>query len=71
MTSLLGSLRRKRVLVIAGAAVLAVGLGTSAAIWGPELFASGQPAKATNTASSTGKAGASAKELPARLQQVP
>ncbi|MGH3824309.1 MAG: PsbP-related protein [Pseudonocardiaceae bacterium] len=62
MTSLLGSLRRRRVVVIAVGVVLALGLGTSAAILGPELFASGQPAKAANT---TDKEDTSAKSLPA------
>jgi hypothetical protein len=55
------AMSKKRASVIAVGAVLAVGLGTSAAIWGPELFASGQPAK---TAGTTDKAGASAKALP-------
>lgn len=65
MTSLLDSLRRRRVVVIAVGVVLAIGLGTSAAILGPQLFKSGQPSKATNTASNTGQADASAKALPA------
>lgn len=75
MTSLLDAVRKKRVLVIAGAAVLAVGLGTSAAVWGPELFASSLPAKAANTsnaanaASGPGKADTSTKALPVGFSQ--
>ncbi len=65
MTSLLDSLRRRRVAVIAVGVVLAIGLGTSAAILGPQLFTPDQPSKATSTASSTGQADTSAKELPA------
>lgn len=61
MTSLLDSLRRKRVAVIAVGVVLAIGLGTSAAILGPELFASDQPSKAANT---TDKEDSSDKSLP-------
>jgi hypothetical protein len=62
MTSLLNSLRRRRVVVIAVGVVLAVGLGTSAAILGPELLTSEQPAKAANT---TDKDDASSEVLPA------
>ena len=75
MTSLLDAMRKRRVAVIAVAAVLAVGLGTSAAIWGPELFASSLPGKTTNTANSantadaTDKADASAKALPVGFSQ--
>ena len=61
MTSLLASLRRRRVVVIAVGVVLAVGLGTSAAILGPELFKSAQPAKTANT---TNKENTSDKSLP-------
>jgi hypothetical protein len=66
LAGLLGAMNKKRASVIAVGAVLAVGLGTSAAIWGPELFASGQPAKTAKTAGTTDKdkAGASAKALP-------
>jgi hypothetical protein len=76
MTSVLDAVRKRRVAVIAVGAVLAVGLGTSAAIWGPELFASSLPGKATNTANSastgntTGKAADTpAKALPAGFSQ--
>lgn len=72
MASLLGAVSKKRALVIAVGAVLAVGLGTSAAIWGPELFASGQPAKAANAAnaaSTPDKADASTKALPVGFSQ--
>jgi hypothetical protein len=53
MSGLFDAVRKRRMLVIATGVVLAAGLGTSAAIWGPELVASGQPAKTANTASTT------------------
>src|SRR5919199_914991 len=66
MTGLFDAVRKSKSRML----VLAAGLGTSAAIWGPEFFAPGQPAKAANTASSTDKAadGAS-KALPAGFSQ--
>lgn len=72
MTGLLGAMRgnKKRMLVVATGVVLAAGLGTSAAVWGPEFFASGQPAKAANAASAPDKASdASSKALPAGFIQ--
>lgn len=67
MTSLLDSLRQKRVAVIAVGVVLAVGLGTSAAIMGPDLFTPDQPAKAANT---TDKEDASAQSLPVGFSKL-
>ena len=70
MAGLLEAMRKKRMLVIATGVVLAAGLGTSAAIWGPEFFAAGQPAKAANAASTTDKtSNTSAKALPAGFSQ--
>jgi hypothetical protein len=70
MTGLLDAMRKRRMLVIATGVVLAAGLGTSAAIWGPEFFAAGQPAKAANAANSTDKtSNTSAKALPAGFSQ--
>ncbi len=70
MTGLLDAMRKRRMLVIATGVVLAAGLGTSAAIWGPEFFAAGQPAKAANAAGSTDKtSNTSAKALPAGFSQ--
>jgi hypothetical protein len=70
MTGLLDAMRKRRMLVIATGVVLAAGLGTSAAIWGPEFFAAGQPAKAANAASTTDKtSNTSAKALPAGFSQ--
>ncbi len=50
MTKLLNAVRSRRVLVIAVGVVLAAGLGTSAAILGPELLSADQ---ATNEAATT------------------
>jgi PsbP len=50
MNNLWDAIRRRRVLVIIGL-LLAVGLGTSAAVFGPRLFTGNQPAQAANTAS--------------------
>ena len=70
MTGLLDAMRKRRMLVIATGVVLAAGLGTSAAIWGPEFFAASQPAKAANAASTTDKtSNTSAKALPAGFSQ--
>jgi hypothetical protein len=72
MTGLFDAVRKSksRMLVLAIGVVLAAGLGTSAAIWGPEFFAPGQPAKAANTASGTDKAAdAASKALPAGFSQ--
>ena len=70
MAGLLDAMRKRRMLVIATGVVLAAGLGTSAAIWGPEFFAAGQPAKAANAASTTDKtSNTSAKALPAGFSQ--
>ncbi|MGH3841902.1 MAG: PsbP-related protein [Pseudonocardiaceae bacterium] len=69
------AVRKRRMLVITVGAVVAVGLGTSAAVWGPELFASSLPGKTTNTANSantpnaTDKTDAPAKALPAGFSQ--
>jgi hypothetical protein len=70
MTGLLAAMRKRRMLVIATGVVLAAGLGTSAAIWGPEFFTAGQPAKAANAANATDKSSnTSAKALPAGFSQ--
>lgn len=70
MTGLLDAMRKRRMLVIATGVVLAAGLGTSAAIWGPEFFAAGQPAKAANAANNTDKtSNTSSKDLPAGFSQ--
>ncbi len=70
MSGLFDAVRKRRMLVIAIGVVLAAGLGTSAAIWGPELVASGQPAKTANTASTSDKASNTAPQgLPAGFSQ--
>jgi hypothetical protein len=70
MAGLLDAMRKRRMLVIATGVVLAAGLGTSAAIWGPEFFAAGQPSKAANAASSPDKtSNTAAKALPAGFSQ--
>ena len=70
MTGLFDAMRNRRMQVAAIGVVLAAGLGTSAAIWGPEFFAAGQPAKPANAASSTDKASDVAnKALPAGFSQ--
>ena len=67
MNKLWDAMRRRRMLVIIGL-LLAVGLGTSAAIFGPRLFTRDQPAQAANTAnaaaSSTNKTNASTTSKP-------
>ncbi|MGB8994468.1 MAG: PsbP-related protein [Pseudonocardiaceae bacterium] len=71
MNNLWNALRRRRVLVIIGL-LLAVGLGTSAAIFGPRLFTGIQPGQATktaNTANATNKADSSAKSTPAGFSE--
>jgi hypothetical protein len=65
MSGLLKAVRGKRGAVIALGVVLALGLGTSAAIWGPELFMHDQQTKTAKTANTTDKADPSAKDLPA------
>lgn len=52
MNNLWNAIRKRRVIVIIGL-LLAVGLGTSAAIFGPRLFTSKQPAQAANTTNAT------------------
>src|SRR4051794_37772593 len=70
MSGLFDVARKRRTLVIAVGVVLAAGLGTSAAIWGPELVASGQPAKTANTASANDKSSnPAAQALPAGFSQ--
>ncbi|MGH3539273.1 MAG: PsbP-related protein [Pseudonocardiaceae bacterium] len=54
MNNLWNAIRKRRVIVIIGL-LLAVGLGTSAAIFGPRLFTSKQPAQATNATNATNK----------------
>jgi hypothetical protein len=71
MTNLWAAIRRRRVLVIIGV-LLAVALGTSAAIFGPELFTRDQPAQAANTANTANaanKAAASTKLRPAGFSE--
>ncbi len=63
MNDLWNAIRSRRVLVIIGL-LLAVGLGTSAAIFGPRLFTGNQPSQAANTANTTNKTDASAKSKP-------
>jgi hypothetical protein len=63
MNDLWNAIRSRRVLVIIGL-LLAVGLGTSAAIFGPRLFTGNQPSRAANTANTTNKTDASAKSKP-------
>ncbi|HET9257738.1 MAG TPA: hypothetical protein VFO16_21415 [Pseudonocardiaceae bacterium] len=66
MAGLLGAASKKRTVIVAAGLVLAAGLGTSAAVWGPQLFTSAQPAKAANTATSgADKTDPAAKALPA------
>jgi hypothetical protein len=66
MADLWNALRTRRVLVIVLGVLLAVGLGTSAAIWGPGLFARDRPAQATKTAN---QADASRKSKPAGFSE--
>lgn len=54
MNNLWNAIRKRRVIVIIGL-LLAVGLGTSAAIFGPRLFTSKQPTQATNATNATNK----------------
>jgi hypothetical protein len=66
MNNLWDAIRKRRVLVIIGL-LLAVGLGTSAAIFGPRLFTGNQPAQAAdaaNTANATSKTDGSATSKP-------
>jgi len=63
MNNLWNAIRRRRVLVIIGL-LLAVGLGTSAAIFGPRLFTGNQPSQAANTANPTNKTDASTNAEP-------
>src|SRR4051812_41692881 len=70
MTGLFDAMRKRRMQVIALGVVLAAGLGTSVAIWGPEFFAAGQPAKTANAASAPDKTpDTSGKALPAGFSQ--
>jgi len=63
MNDLWNAIRSRRVLVIIGL-LLAVGLGTSAAIFGPRFFTGNQPSQAANKANTTNKTDASAKSKP-------
>jgi hypothetical protein len=56
MTRLLNAVRSRRVLVTAVGVVLAVGLGTSAAILGPELLSPDQVTDEANTANTSNQA---------------
>ncbi|MBV9728274.1 MAG: hypothetical protein JO309_02445 [Pseudonocardiales bacterium] len=49
--------------------LLAVGLGTSAAIWGPGFFARAQPAQGTTAANTTNQANSSTKSKPAGFSE--
>jgi hypothetical protein len=69
MANLWDALRRRRVLVIVIGALLAVGLGTSAAIWGPGFFSRAQPAQAAMTANATNQADGSTKARPAGFSE--
>ncbi|MGH3830419.1 MAG: PsbP-related protein [Pseudonocardiaceae bacterium] len=63
------ALRERRALVIVAGTVLAVGLGTSALIWGPGLVTHDQAAQATKTTNSTNQADVSAKSRPAGFSE--
>jgi hypothetical protein len=65
MTNLWNAIRSKRVLAIVIGVVLAVVLGTSAAIWGRGFFTPDSPAKAANAANAANKTDASMKSKPA------
>jgi hypothetical protein len=72
MTNLWHALRKRRVLVIVIGVLLAVGLGTSAAIVGQRVFSGGQPAaaaKAANTTNQTNQAEAPVNVKPAGFSQ--
>ena len=72
MNNLWDAIRKRRVLVIIGL-LLAVGLGTSAAIFGPRLFTGNQPAQAANaanTANATNKTDGSATSKPVGFRAV-
>jgi hypothetical protein len=68
MKDLWNAIRKRRVLVIIGL-LLAVGLGTSAAIFGPKLFTHPQPAQTANAANTTNKADAASKAKPAGFSE--
>lgn len=68
MNNLWNAIRRRRVLVIIGL-LLAVGLGTSAAIFGPKLLTRDQPSQAANTANATNKADTATKSKPAGFSE--
>ncbi|MGH3787502.1 MAG: hypothetical protein ACRDRG_13345 [Pseudonocardiaceae bacterium] len=65
MTQLWNAVRSRRVLVIAVGVVLALGLGTSAAILGPELLAPDHGSKTTNAANTPQAANSAAPVKPA------
>ncbi|MGH3721950.1 MAG: hypothetical protein ACRDRI_24525 [Pseudonocardiaceae bacterium] len=69
MADLWNALRRRRALVIVVGVLLAVGIGTSAAVWGPGLFGRGQPAQATKTANTTNQGDVSTKARPAGFSE--
>jgi hypothetical protein len=65
MTDLWNAMRRRRALVIVVGVVLAVGLGTSAAIVGQHFYTTTHSSKTTNTANATDKTDASSRIKPA------
>ncbi|HWR48186.1 MAG TPA: hypothetical protein VN327_11335, partial [Pseudonocardiaceae bacterium] len=65
MADLWNALRRRRLLVIVLGVLLAVGLGTSAAIW----FARDRPAQAPKTASTANQPDASTRFKPAGFSE--
>lgn len=70
MTNLWNAIRTRRVLVIVIGVLLAAGLGTSAAIFGPTLFTEIQPAKTANSAKGANTANDPAKAIPAGFSEL-
>lgn len=69
MTTVWNALPRRRVLVIVVGGLLAVGLGTSAAMLGPGLFTHHRAAQATKAANATGQTDAATRLRPAGFSE--
>lgn len=69
MTTVWNSLRRRRVLVIVVGGLLVLGLATSAAVLGRDLFTHGQAAQATKTANATDQPDVASRLRPAGFSE--
>jgi hypothetical protein len=69
MATVWNALPRRRVLVIVVGGLLAVGIGTSAAMFGPGLFTGGQPAQGAKPANAAGQADAATRLRPAGFSE--